>query len=54
MTVTIDETEVRPLAVGTMKAAVVKSFTEPLEIEHLPRGRDGTDAGSAPHRTVSP
>jgi len=41
MTVTIDETQVQPPAVGTMKAAVVKSFTGPLEIEHLPIPRPG-------------
>src|SRR4051812_36900950 len=35
MTLTLDETHVPPAAVGTMKAAVVHSFTEPLTLEHV-------------------
>src|SRR5215212_1238195 len=35
MTVTVDETRVAPAPVGTMKAAVVHSFTEPLGLEHV-------------------
>jgi len=42
MTLTLDETHVRPTLVGTMKAAVVRSFTTPLELEHVEIPTAGT------------
>src|SRR5215203_2958003 len=42
MTVTVDETRIAPTPVGTMKAAVVRSFTAPLELEHVAIPTAGT------------
>src|SRR3954451_15078016 len=42
MTLTLDETHVPVAPPGTMKAAVVHSFTEPLELEHVEIPTAGT------------